>query len=109
MRRPRSRPFRARRRAGVHDWLVDTAPDIPRSDLPRPFTGGRLRLRWVRAAVGASLVLVPVLAVALMVSLARAEPAATPTGTADPPSRAAAISAVLRWMQRTPSPVPGGG
>ncbi|GAA3635223.1 hypothetical protein [Microlunatus ginsengisoli] len=109
MRRPRSRPFRARRRAGVHDWLVDTAPDVPRTDLPRPFTGGRLRLRWVRAAVGASLVLVPVLAVALMVNLARAEPAATPTGTADPPSRAAATSAVLRWMQRTPSPLPGGG
>lgn len=107
--RGRTRTRAGNNAAGFHDWLAATAPDVPRTDLPKPFRGGRVRLGWVRAAVGASLVLVPVLAIALVVNLSsRSRPG--PAGQAPVSStEPVAAAAVVEWLQRQPSPVPGGG
>lgn len=94
---------------GVDDWLVETAPDVPRADLPKPFLGGRVRLRWVRGAVGASLVLVPLLAIALIVSLASGPQPDRSAQARTSATEPAAAAAVVTWLRRSPSPVPGGG
>ena len=105
-----TRPRRAGRsaRRGVHDWLVATAPDVPRADLPKSFLGGKVRLRWVRWAVHASLFLVPALALSLVVALSNQNPADNSGVVAPSPTQAVAAAAVHRWMQHTPSPIPGG-
>jgi hypothetical protein len=95
-------------KSGVHDWLVATAPDVPRADLPKSFLGGKIRLRWVRWAVHASLFLVPALALALVVTLSNQGPTGSTSVAVSSPTQAVAAAAVHRWMQETPSPVPGG-
>ena len=104
----RPRPVGRKPKAGVDDWLVATAPDVPRTDLPKAFLGGKVRLRWVRRTVGASLFLVPALALALIVTLSNRSTPVTTSTVASSPSQAVATAAVLRWMQKSPSPVPGG-
>ena len=101
-----TRPRRAGRsaRRGVHDWLVATAPDVPRADLPKSFLGGKVRLRWVRWAVHASLFLVPALALALVVDLSNQNPADNSGVVAPSPTQAVAAAAVHRWMQRPSLP-----
>lgn len=104
----RRRAAGRRAKGGVDDWLVATAPDVPRTDLPKAFLGGRLRLRWVRWAVHASLILVPALAIALIVALTDGPAPAASSVVASSPSQSVATAAVLRWLQASPAPVPGG-
>jgi hypothetical protein len=99
----------ARKPKGGEDqtWWSDPV-EVPRADLPSA-KKLRNRTKWYRRVVFSTVIMMPIVLLALFVALAGGGGEDAPTVSGRPPAtQADAILAVKKWMAQTPSPLPNG-